>query len=227
MASQSQTGFCLLSCGHCQTSVSVARCFVSAIIQHLSGLRDKHWQGSGAVFSITPAIRLIRVSANWAQTTVLPSIDWSKYWKPRRSCCLFYVTPTAPDVYCGPVSAACVDVRSKNIYLQCYPSFTGFLSVTIFTQRIYTERIILVDSQTQGSWRGVFFGSKVITTRASLSRRAEKSIIKKLQITTKVDFPYFSPSLGLSAIHISGIVTPGAWVSKQIRGVQGHREGMW
>lgn len=40
-ARESQTGFCLPSCGHCQTSVSVARCFVSAIIRHLSGLRDK------------------------------------------------------------------------------------------------------------------------------------------------------------------------------------------
>lgn len=192
-ASRSQTGFCLPSRGHCQTSVSVARCFVSAIIQHLSGLRDKHWQGSGAVFSITPAIRLIRDSANWAQTTVLPSIDWSKYWKPRRSCCLFYVTPTVPDVYCGPVRAACVDVRSKNIYLQWYPSFTGFLSVTIFTQRIYTEWIILVDSQTEGSWRGVFFGSKVITTRASLSRRAEKSIIKNSKLLPKLIFHIFHP----------------------------------
>lgn len=30
-ARESQTGFCLPSRGHCQTSVSVARCFVSAI----------------------------------------------------------------------------------------------------------------------------------------------------------------------------------------------------
>jgi len=42
---------------------------------HISGLRDKPWQGNGAIFSITPAIRLIQDSPNWDQTTTLMSID--------------------------------------------------------------------------------------------------------------------------------------------------------
>lgn len=38
---ESETRFCLLSHGHCQMSVSVACCFVSSVIWHLSGLCDK------------------------------------------------------------------------------------------------------------------------------------------------------------------------------------------
>lgn len=148
-ARESQSGFCLLNHGRCQMSVSVAQCFVSAITRHLLGLpaispdkgvepfSQSHQQlGLSTIWSI--GFKLLHCAVgNWLKQT-LETCCW---------CCMFYVTPEAADLCRRTVSAACANVQSKNIYLWRYPSFTKFLSVIIYTPRVYRECIIIADWQ--------------------------------------------------------------------------------
>lgn len=115
--------------------VGTARCLSVCLLPCFSNHLESFWASAissnkaTGLFSLShQQLSLSRIRSIGPKLLCYRHLTEAKQEK-QCSCCLFYVTPTAPD--CRTVSAAYGYVQSENIPFQCYFSFVRFLHFAV------------------------------------------------------------------------------------------------